>query len=97
MRDKMSINVPVIHPNHAPMLRKYLNRLEYLDYLIGIRGTGSPKNLAKRFQISERSIYCYIEVLKNLGAPVKYSKHKKTYYYVTDGHVSIKFFEKKEE
>ena len=73
------------------MLKKYLTRLEYLDHLIRMRGTGSPVRLARRLHMSERSVYGYIEVLKSLGAPVKYSKYKKSYYYEIQGKIEFKF------
>ena len=77
------------------MLKKYFDRLEYLDYLIRKKGIGSPKILAKRLQISERSVYTYIELLKSLGAPINYSKERMTYYYELEGNINFKFTQKK--
>jgi len=76
------------------MLTKYFNRLQSLDHLIRIKGTGSPKHLAKRLNISERSIYEYIEVLRTLDAPVRYCKFRQSYYYENDGRLHLKFLEK---
>jgi predicted DNA-binding transcriptional regulator YafY len=73
------------------MLGKYFSRLETIDHLIKIKGTGSPKQLARRLNISERSIYDYIELLKMLGAPIRYSKTRRSYYYEADGYLNLKF------
>ena len=73
------------------MLRKYFIRLESLDHLIRIKGTGSPRELAKRLNISERSIYEYIGLLKTLGAPIRYSKFRRTYYYEDAGFLHFRF------
>ena len=76
------------------MLTKYFNRLQSLDHLIKIKGTGSPKELARRLNISERSIYDYIELLRTLGAPIRYSKIRRSYYYEDDGSLNLKFLKK---
>jgi len=75
------------------MLKKYFNRLESLDHLIRIKGTGTPKELAKRLNISERSIYEYIILLQTLGAPVRYCKSRRSYYYEKTGGVNLRFLE----
>ncbi len=43
---------------------------------------GAPKDLAKRLEVSERSIYNYISYMKTeLNAPIEYDTLKKSYYY----------------
>jgi predicted DNA-binding transcriptional regulator YafY len=76
------------------MLIKYFNRLESLDHLVRIKGTGSPKQLARRLNISERSIYEYLELLRTLGAPIRYCKFRKSYYYEDEGILNLKFLKK---
>ena len=76
------------------MLIKYFNRLQSLDHLVSIKGTGSPKELAKPLNISERSIYEYIELLRELGAPIRYSKLRRSYYYEDDGGINLRFLKK---
>ena len=50
--------------------------------LINLQNTGSPKDLAKRLSLSERSVYNYIGFMRrDLRAPIKYDANKNTYYY----------------
>ncbi|MCG8411198.1 MAG: HTH domain-containing protein [Bacteroidales bacterium] len=60
---------------------KNIERLERIDFLIRYKNTGSPKELAKKLNISERQIYRLIEQMRSLGAKIEYSKIKKTYFF----------------
>lgn len=62
-------------------LDKYFN-LERLDYLIQRKATGTPESLARRFNVSPRTIYNYINELKNLGATIDYDHRLQTYFYI---------------
>ncbi|MET0466278.1 MAG: HTH domain-containing protein [Chitinophagaceae bacterium] len=75
------------------MAFEHLNRFQTIDHLISIKGTGTPKDLARRIRISERSIYGYLQVMKSLGAPIRYCKSRRSYYYQTDGRFEISFKE----
>lgn len=66
-------------------------RLEYVDYLIRAKSTGKPKEFAERLDLSERSLYDLIHLMKNLGAPIAYCKQKKTYYYTEQGKLNLHF------
>jgi hypothetical protein len=56
-----------------------------LDNLITMEMTGSPKELASKFSISERSIYNYISFMrKELNAPIKYDNQRLSYIYTND-------------
>lgn len=53
-----------------------------IHYLINSQNTGSPKDLAKRLGLSERSVHNYIGFMRrDLQAPIKYDTNKNTYYY----------------
>ncbi len=73
------------------MLKQYLERLQTIDRLIRIKGTGTPKQLANRLNISERSLYEFLGLMKDLGAPISYSKQKQSYYYEWDGRFETRF------
>jgi predicted DNA-binding transcriptional regulator YafY len=77
------------------MAKHYFNRLEYLDYLIRIKATGNPDILARKLNISKRTVYEYIDILKSLEAPILYDKHKETYYYTEIGRFHFKFIKNK--
>ena len=66
-------------------------RLEYLDSLIRLNATGSPRTLARKLNISLRATHHYINMLKSLGAPINYNRQKETYYYGENGRFNFKF------
>lgn len=56
--------------------------LDRLDKLINRKGTGSPKSLAKRLEVSERTVYNLIDLLKGLGAEINYCRQRGSYCYL---------------
>jgi hypothetical protein len=66
-------------------------RLEYVDFLIHSKTTGDPKKFSEKLNISERALYDVIRLMKDLGAPIVYSKQRKTYYYAEDGSFVLGF------
>lgn len=73
------------------MRKNILERLERIDRLIRIKGTGTPAELAARLKMSERNIYQYLNLMKDLGAPIKFDPFRETYYYSEDGQFIICF------
>lgn len=71
-----------------------IKRVEKLDYLIRIKCTGNPEQLATKLNISVRTLYTTIELLKNLGAPIAYCKDRQSYYYCEDGEFCMRFIKK---
>ena len=64
------------------------HNLQQLDQLIRMKATGNPRKLARRLEISERSLYEFIERLrKDMGCPIVYSKLRQTYYYREPGKI----------
>jgi predicted DNA-binding transcriptional regulator YafY len=55
--------------------------LERLNYLIRIKGTGTPAQLATRLGASERNLYRLIGRLRDQGFPIAYDKKSDSYYY----------------
>jgi len=70
---------------------KYLTRINILHELIRLESTGTPQLLAGRLGISERSLYGYLQTMRDLGAPIEYSKIKETYFYSVSCICSFKF------
>ena len=73
------------------MQKEIFQRLSRIDHLIRIKGTGTPSELAGKIGISERSTYEYIRLMKEFGAPVLYSRQRKSYYYKEEGRFLISF------
>ena len=63
---------------------KYLERLKRIDSLIRFRATGKPSELASKLNLSERSVFIYLNDLKLLGAPISWSACEQSYVY-TEG------------
>ncbi|WP_207513511.1 HTH domain-containing protein [Longitalea luteola] len=76
------------------MQRDIIDRLSRLDHLIRIKGTGTPAQLAERLNLSERSIYDYINFMKGLGCPIKFDSYRESYFYEEEGFFVIAFFSK---
>ena len=73
------------------MQKAILNRLDRIDQLIRIKGTGTPAQLAGKLGLSERSMYEYIRLMKEFGAPVVYSRERQSYYYLYQGRFIVRF------
>ena len=58
-----------------------LERLRKIHQLIKKRNTGSPNELANRLKISRRQLYNVIEYLKEIEAPLIFSRKNNTFYY----------------
>ena len=53
-----------------------------LHELINSKQTGTPRQLAKKLDLSERSLHYYIAFMKNeLKAPIVYDRKIETYWY----------------
>jgi predicted DNA-binding transcriptional regulator YafY len=78
-------------------MKSLLHRLIRLDYLIHLKSTGTPSHCAQKIGISERSLYDYLKLLKEMGAPIKFSRNRGTYYYKEDGRFRISFISREFE
>jgi len=58
-----------------------IRQISRLHLLIERKATGSPAKLARRLELSERSIYNLIDQMKSLGAPIEYSQSAQSYQY----------------
>jgi predicted DNA-binding transcriptional regulator YafY len=78
-------------------MKALLQRLIRLDYLIQYKATGVPADCAQKIGISERSLYDYLRILKDMGAPVRFSRGRRTYYYTEGGHFHISFLSRERQ
>lgn len=58
-----------------------LERLKRMNRLIKEEKTGTPEEFATRLGVSSSHLYRCIDEIKELGAPVNFSRSRKTYYY----------------
>jgi hypothetical protein len=74
------------------MIQKLVNRFAYLDALLKKRATGTPKELAQRLGLTERAWYkLRDELINDLGVPIAYDAHARTYYYKEEGQLLFMF------
>jgi len=78
-------------------MKSLLHRLTRLDHLIHHKATGSPAECAQKIGVSERSLYDYLHLMKEMGVPVKYSRGRGTYYYTEGGHFHISFLTREKQ
>jgi hypothetical protein len=65
-----------------------IHKIKHLIHLIKQEGTGTPGELAKRLDLSERMLYNYVRLLKeDLNAPVEYNKFRRTYHFSQQGRI----------
>ena len=76
------------------MPRKFIDRFKRIDEIIANKSSGTPAQMASRLGISESTLYDFIAVMKELGAPIKFDKFNQRYYYEVEGHFNISFLEK---
>jgi DNA-binding IclR family transcriptional regulator len=65
--------------------------MEYLVHLIKTKATGSPRELARKLEVSERTVYGLLSMLKELEGPVCYDSLRKTYYFKNEGDFYFRF------
>ncbi len=73
------------------MLKEYFDRLLYMDHLIRTKSGGTPRQMARRLNISERTLFETIQQMKNFGAPIRYCRIRKVYYYEEEGGFTFGF------
>jgi predicted DNA-binding transcriptional regulator YafY len=68
-----------------------INRLKSLDYFIKSQTTGNARELAEKLEITERSVYNYLNLMKSMGAPIVFSSYRQSYVYENNGGFFIGF------
>lgn len=64
---------------------KYYERMMYLTELIEKRKTGSPKELSKKLNVTERTVYNILESLRLAHPkPIVYSAEEKSYVFLNN-------------
>ena len=78
-------------------LVKYLDRLDRLHRMIRRKATGSPAELAAKLHLSERAVFEYIRIMREMGAPISFCHSRRTYYYEREVRFNIGFQELNED
>lgn len=64
---------------------KQFKRLQFIDFIIKKKATGTPETFAQKNNLSKRGLAVILAEMKEMGFPVKYSKALNSYYYEEDG------------
>ena len=79
------------------MLWKIQQRLHYLDNLLTLQATGTPKELANKLRITERAWYnLRDELVQDLRIPIIYDTKQRSYVYAEKGYLKMGFQKSKE-
>ncbi|GHU87353.1 hypothetical protein FACS1894155_00220 [Bacteroidia bacterium] len=71
------------------ILFRQMELLQRIHKLIDAACTGTPYEFAGRLRISERYLRKIIDEMKDLGAPIDYSRKNITYYYVEPFEIKV--------
>ncbi|MDQ3844304.1 MAG: HTH domain-containing protein [Bacteroidota bacterium] len=58
---------------------EYSDKLERLKQLVEQKQAGTPEQLAKKLNVSERTLYRMIQRLRDHGYPITYNRTRCTY------------------
>jgi len=76
---------------------EHLDLLTRMDQWIRRKGTGTPQAFAQRLGLSKASLYRHLDLLTKLGASVAYCRLRQTFYYETEGRLSVAFVSQEKE
>ena len=78
-------------------IEKHIERIERIDQLIRLKATGSPKEFARKLEISKTWLYEYLKYLKSKGGPIAFDKERNSFYYTEEVEFIFKFNKLKKE
>jgi len=70
---------------------KQLERLKRIEKLIQLQATGTPKQFVQRLGISESTLYEDLNILKEMGGKIAYSRTQLSYYFITNAELHLGF------
>lgn len=72
---------------------RYIDKLRHIDSLIRKKATGNQESLSQKVGLSRSSLNEYLKVMKQLGFPICYCKHRNSYYYDKKGQMVSSLFD----
>lgn len=72
-------------------LYKYVSRLEHMDQLIHFGCTCSAAEFAQKVGLSLSQLKDHLRDMRDLGAPITYCRHRRTYCYNRTRHFRVRF------
>ena len=71
-------------------LIKYIERLQRMDSLISMMSTGTPEEFAEKLGIRRSTLFLSLQEMREMGADIKYSCFRQSYYYADNRRIKIK-------
>ncbi|MEO6302799.1 MAG: HTH domain-containing protein [Bacteroidia bacterium] len=68
-----------------------LKRIQYIDFLITSKSACSVDEISAKLKTSRRQVINNLNLMKDLGAPLKYCKKRKHYYFEENKKFSYKY------
>ncbi len=62
-------------------LKQQLDRIKYIEYLITSKQANTLKTLAVRTNVTSRQVQNIINLMKEMGAPIRYDERLRHYYF----------------
>lgn len=69
----------------------YIERIKRIDQLIRLRATGTPKELAQKLGLSRSTVYEYINIMKEINAPIEYDDASQNFIYTEEVKFKVEF------
>jgi predicted DNA-binding transcriptional regulator YafY len=76
---------------------RYFKKIQYIDGLIRKKATGNQEQFARKTQMSKSMLKEYLREMKELGFPINFCRHRKTYYYKEEGKMVNSLFTKEND
>lgn len=76
------------------MGRMFIHKLKRIDFMIRLKATGNPAVFAAKMGMSETTLFEYLAIMREFGAPIRYERSRKSYYYESEGNFCVAFIEK---
>ncbi|WP_164731640.1 HTH domain-containing protein [Flagellimonas beolgyonensis] len=73
-------------------LTQQIALMERMDQLIRLKATGRPRQLAKRLNVSEATVFRMIETMKEMNAPICYDLVRQSYVYTESTRFKCGFY-----
>jgi len=68
-----------------------LERLKKMNRLIKTEHTGKPEEFARQLGVCQSHLFNLIDDLKIMGAPIRYSRTRQTYFYAKDFEIKLQY------
>jgi hypothetical protein len=73
-------------------IQRYFKRLQYIDFLVSKKSTGSLENFAQKNHLSKSGLILLLNEMREMGFPISFSRKQNTYFYSKPGELVKSLF-----